>query len=201
MGDPRSTLDEFIELVVERKMREADISDGSRVPHGSTKHIKDLEVRIADLSRWRDKQRRGSEARANYSRLISRLKSELSSAKRAALRARPVKEAIDEPTVSAEERWQALAAGSGDERVDAAVRSILQAPDPRALGRAKREVTKQMDAGELPATVTDGFVAWLHDRRKQELSRMDYRPQSSADARADRILRVRDSTGRAKARK
>ena len=73
---------EFIELTVERKMREADISDGSRVPFGSMKHIKDLEVRIADLMKWRDKQRRSSEARANYSRLISRLKAELSSARR-----------------------------------------------------------------------------------------------------------------------
>lgn len=69
--------------MVERKMREAEVSDGSVVPHGSSKHIKDLEIRIADLSRWRNKQRRGSEARANYARVISRLKSELTSARRA----------------------------------------------------------------------------------------------------------------------
>lgn len=78
------TLAEFIELVVEAKVREADVSDGSRVPHGSSKHVKDLEARIAGLVTWRDKQKRGSEARANYSRLISRLKGELASAKRAA---------------------------------------------------------------------------------------------------------------------
>lgn len=201
MVDPKAILNEFIDLVVEQKMREADISDGSRVPHGSTKHVKDLEVRIADLSRWRDKQRRGSEARANYSRLISRLKGELASARRAAAKARPVKEAIEEPTTSAEERWQALAAGSGDPKVDDAVALIAQAPDPKALGQAKRRVTKMMDTGELPATVTDGFVSWLYDRRRSELQRMDYRPQSAADARADRILRVRDSSGRARARK
>lgn len=82
-----SLLDEFIDLVVEaRRMREAEVTDGSRVPHGSSKHIKDLEVRIRDLVRWRDSQRRGSEARANYSRIISRLKGELSSAKRSAER-------------------------------------------------------------------------------------------------------------------
>lgn len=75
---------EFIELAVEAKVREADVSDGSRVPHGSSKHVKDLEARIASLTGWRDKQKRGSEARANYSRLISRLKGELASAKRAA---------------------------------------------------------------------------------------------------------------------
>ena len=77
-------LREFIELIVERKIREADVSDGSRVPHGSSKHVKDLEARIKSLVQWRDKQRRGSEQRANYSRLIQRLKSELNSALRAA---------------------------------------------------------------------------------------------------------------------
>ena len=89
MGDPKDTLHEFIELVVEGKMREADISDGSRVPHGSDKHVKDLEARIADLAKWRDRQKRGSEARANYARLIGRLKGELASAKRAAAKNAP----------------------------------------------------------------------------------------------------------------
>ena len=40
MGNPEQALSEFIGLVVERKMREADVSDGSRVPHGSEKHVK-----------------------------------------------------------------------------------------------------------------------------------------------------------------
>ena len=75
--------------MVERKMREAEVSDGSVVPHGSSKHIKDLEIRIADLSRWRNKQRRGSEARANYARVISRLKNELTSARRASEKKKP----------------------------------------------------------------------------------------------------------------
>jgi hypothetical protein len=87
MADGKTAIEESIkefvsEVILERRIRETDISDGSRVPHGSAKHIKDLEVRIADLTRWRDKQRRGSEARANYSRLISRLRGELSSARR-----------------------------------------------------------------------------------------------------------------------
>ena len=77
-------LAQYINLVVERKMREVDVSDGSRVPHGSLKHIKDLENRISSLTMWRDRQKRGSEARANYSRLIGRLKAELSSARREA---------------------------------------------------------------------------------------------------------------------
>ncbi len=83
------SLKEFVsEVLLEKKIREVDVSDGSKVPHGSEKHVKDLEVRIADLARWRDKQRRGSEARANYSRLISRLKGELSSARRQAAKAK-----------------------------------------------------------------------------------------------------------------
>lgn len=84
MTGETQALSEFIELVVEQKVREADVSDGSRVPHGSSKHIKDLESRIESLLGWRDKQKRGSEARANYSRVIQRLKGELNSAKRAA---------------------------------------------------------------------------------------------------------------------
>lgn len=84
MSDPKRTLVEFVELVLERRMREADTSDGSKVPHGSSKHVKDLTVRIDDLMKWRNKQPRGSEARANYSRLIQKLKAELTSANKAA---------------------------------------------------------------------------------------------------------------------
>jgi hypothetical protein len=84
----KETLVEYIQLVAEARMREADVSDGTRVPHGSTKHIKDLEARIADLTRWRDKQRKGSEARANYARVVARLKAELKSARRAAEKAK-----------------------------------------------------------------------------------------------------------------
>jgi len=76
-------LNVLIDLMVERKIREAEVSDGTIVPHGSNKHIKDLESRIADLNKWKNNQRRGSEARANYARLISRLKSELTSARKA----------------------------------------------------------------------------------------------------------------------
>lgn len=75
------SLAECIRLIVEAKMREADTSDGTKVPWGSETHISELENRISDLTRWRDRQRKGSEARANYARLIARLKSELRSAK------------------------------------------------------------------------------------------------------------------------
>lgn len=77
------SLIELVSLLVEKKIREADVSDGSKVPVGSAKHIKDLESRIASLTMWRDKSTRGSETRANYSRVVNRLKAELRSAKRA----------------------------------------------------------------------------------------------------------------------
>jgi hypothetical protein len=75
-------LKDYIRILVESRLRETDISDGSRVPFGSNKHIADLELRIVDLEKWRDRQRRGSETRANYARLISRLRAELRSAER-----------------------------------------------------------------------------------------------------------------------
>lgn len=82
-------IEAFVELVVEaRKVREADVSDGGKVPHGSSKHVKDLEARIDSLTMWRNKQKRGSEARANYARLIGRLKGELASARRATAKAK-----------------------------------------------------------------------------------------------------------------
>ncbi len=78
-------LDELVTLLAEAgKIREVDLSDGTRAKHGSNKHVKDLGRRISELETWRNKQKRGSEARANYSRLISRLKGELASAKRQA---------------------------------------------------------------------------------------------------------------------
>lgn len=74
-------LNEFVEeVLVEKRMREVDHSDGSKVPHGSSKHVRDLKTRIKELESWRNRQKRGTEARANYSRLISRLKGELASA-------------------------------------------------------------------------------------------------------------------------
>jgi hypothetical protein len=72
------------ELNEAKRVREADISDGSRVPRGSSKHVRDLESRIESLVMWRDRCKRGSEQRANYSRLVSRLKAELASAKHVA---------------------------------------------------------------------------------------------------------------------
>ena len=104
----RRLIRDFISATLqEKKMREVDVSDGSRVPHGSSKHIKDLQARITGLEMWRNKQKRGTEARANYSRLISRLKSELASAKRQAMKESLVKEAYN-PYKRAEEAIKRL---------------------------------------------------------------------------------------------
>ena len=73
---------EYVQLIIESRIREADVTGGEKVPFGSEQHIADLQKRILDLKLWRDKQRRGSEARANYSRIISRLNAELRSAKK-----------------------------------------------------------------------------------------------------------------------
>lgn len=78
----RNLLEQFVALVIERKIREAELSDGSKTSHGSEKHIKELEHRISDLESWKNRQKKGSEKRANYARLINNLKSELRSAKR-----------------------------------------------------------------------------------------------------------------------
>ena len=86
MADAAKLLSECIKLLVERRMREADVSDGSKVKFGSRKHVTDLKHRIAELEKWRAKQKRGSENRANYSRLISKLKGELATAKRKTLK-------------------------------------------------------------------------------------------------------------------
>lgn len=72
-------LTKFVRLVIETHIREVDVTDG-KAPHGSKKHISDLQDRIEALVKWRDKQRKGTETRANYSRLITRLRSELKSA-------------------------------------------------------------------------------------------------------------------------
>jgi hypothetical protein len=83
MGD--KLLKAFIEeLVQEARVKEAEISGGKVVPWGDERHIVDLEARIAELSRWRDRQKKGSEHRALYARLISRLRAELASARKTA---------------------------------------------------------------------------------------------------------------------
>lgn len=77
-------IETFVRLLVEKKMREAQLSGGRTSAWGSEEHITDLESRWYDMCSWRDRQPKGSEARANYSRIANRLKRELASAKKTA---------------------------------------------------------------------------------------------------------------------
>jgi len=88
-------LKEYIHLVLETRLREVDVTDG-KAEMGSDKHVTDLQNRIEDLTKWRDRQRRGTEARANYSRLITRLRAELKSAMRQAAKNKPPMEEGDD---------------------------------------------------------------------------------------------------------
>lgn len=80
-----SDLKQYINLIVEQKVREADVI-GGKTEWGSEDHIKDLEIRLDYNTRIRNNQPRGSHARATYSDYVNRLKRDLASAKRAAAR-------------------------------------------------------------------------------------------------------------------
>lgn len=84
----KNDLKQYIELVLESRLREADVTDG-KAEWGSDEHIQDLKYRIEDLTKWRDRQRKGTEARANYARLITRLRAELKSAMRQSAKRNP----------------------------------------------------------------------------------------------------------------
>ena len=78
-------LRELIKLIVleessKKKIREADISDGKKVPWGCNEHVDDLRRRISEAEFWRDKYPRGSERRSHYRNVLNHLKSEMKSA-------------------------------------------------------------------------------------------------------------------------
>lgn len=82
MADLR-LLESVVVAMVESRIREADVADGRRVPFGCDEHLSDLERRLTEMESWRDRHRRGSSARADYSRVVNRLRSELKAARRA----------------------------------------------------------------------------------------------------------------------
>jgi len=89
MKKNKNLFEEYVRLMIEAKLREVDVTDG-KAEWGSDEHIVDLQYRIEDLIKWRDRQRKGTEARANYSRLVSKLRAELKSAQRQAAKRVPV---------------------------------------------------------------------------------------------------------------
>lgn len=164
-------LREFIELFAENKVREVQVSDGSKVKHGSLKHVKDLQSRIASLTMWRDQQRRGSEARANYSRLIARLKGELSSAKKAEAKAKGLSENYaTEPDPEQLEKWEKMERG---ETSDAQVRDVVdmfgEVSTLEELDAAKLKVLRMIAAGHVSSAVSEGFLSWLYAKRAGDL--------------------------------
>lgn len=80
-----SRLVEYVRLIVlnEARIREAEISGNKKVPWGSDEHIRDLEGRLTDAEYWKKKCGRGSAKRSYYAGVMSHLKSELKSARKA----------------------------------------------------------------------------------------------------------------------
>jgi hypothetical protein len=76
------SLREFVELVIERQVRQARLSGDRTAEWGSEEHISDLEARCADAAYWRDAHPRGSEKRGHYKNVLTHLKRELQSAKK-----------------------------------------------------------------------------------------------------------------------
>lgn len=80
MKESEETLLEYVKLIVEKKIREADISDGQKAKWGSRKHISDLKRRLREAEYWRDKQKKGSEKRAYYKGVVNDIKRQLKNA-------------------------------------------------------------------------------------------------------------------------
>lgn len=76
---------------------------------------------------------------------------------------------------------------------------ITTAKDPKELARAKKTIITATDSGQ--SDLPDGIWTYFYDLAKDRLKASNAKPRSTADARADRMLRVRDSSGRAKTRK
>lgn len=70
----------LVRLLVERQVRQAQLSGDREAEWGSDAHISDLEKRAADASYWKDKHPRGSERRGHYRTILGHLKRELYSA-------------------------------------------------------------------------------------------------------------------------
>jgi hypothetical protein len=80
MSDSETILLEYVKLILEKKIREADISDGQKAKWGSKKHVSDLQRRLKDAEYWRDKQKKGSEKRAYYRGIVNDIKRQLKNA-------------------------------------------------------------------------------------------------------------------------
>ena len=80
MKESEEIISEYVRLLIEKKIREADVSDGTKAKWGSRKHISDLKKRLKDAEYWRDKQKKGSEKRSYYKGVVNDIKKQLASA-------------------------------------------------------------------------------------------------------------------------
>jgi hypothetical protein len=84
--------------------------------------------------------------------------------------------------------------------------ALRNAQDPKELARAKRAILKADDAGN--PTIMTGVWMKIYDEKKKELDNMrdEFKSnadpaKAAADARMDRLLRIRTSSGKATPRK
>lgn len=102
-----------------------------------------------------------------------------------------------------QDRWTRLAE---EPEYKPFIDAIKGAADPKELARAKKAILKASDAGQTD--ISAGLWMHFYDKRKTELRDMQSQSKamadpskSAADARMDRMLRTRDSSGKATPRK
>jgi hypothetical protein len=101
-----------------------------------------------------------------------------------------------ETPVQQQDRWTKIAEQPENKPF---IDAIKNAVDLKELARAKRSLQKADDNGEI--NMPAGVWMKCYDERKDELKAMNEKPMSSADSRMDRLLRTRDSSGKATPRK
>lgn len=79
----QDVLVEYVRLLVEKKIKEVQLTDGTVLEWGSDEHISVLEKQLAEIQHKKNQHPRGSASRADYRRVEARLRAELKSAKNA----------------------------------------------------------------------------------------------------------------------
>lgn len=198
---------EALVRIIERKMREADVSDGSRVPWGDDRHVKDLESRLSTAVWGRDKQKRGSEARALYARLIQRLKSELASAKKSAekrpagaQKARARKKTAKSSTPSARELTRSLNRGNTAETQKKRKKPLKEAPAQSVIelsGAKLMSAIARLGPDEVSQSdYVDAATGEVVLEKGEPARSSELHPQNVIDTRKRRVARGADSASR-----
>lgn len=69
------------ELILESKKLRTVVVNGKSVAFGSKHHLKELETLLEKMMAMRERQKRGTSARVDVGRVVSRLKSEIKKVK------------------------------------------------------------------------------------------------------------------------